>query len=240
MKNEQKLAAVIFDFDGVIVNTEPLHFVAFREILQTKGLAFSWEEYVSFYLGFDDRAAFREAFKRGGRALTGADLSKLILAKAKAFQRLAEEKGAQPFPGVLPLIKSLTRKVPLALCSGAVKSDIDPILRKLELTRAFDVIVTAEDVSASKPDPASYILALKRLAKTFPAEKIAADHCVAIEDTPVGIEAASGAGLRVLALSNSYASEKLDAAEKIVPSLKNIKKIDLVRLVGRGERNYGK
>jgi HAD superfamily hydrolase (TIGR01509 family) len=240
MKNEQKLAAVIFDFDGVIVNTEPLHFVAFREILQTKGLAFSWEEYVSFYLGFDDRAAFREAFKRGGRALPGADLSKLILAKAEAFQRLAEEKGAQPFPGVLPLIKSLTRKVPLALCSGAVKSDIDPILRKLKLNRAFDVIVTAEDVSASKPDPASYVLALKRLAKAFPAKKISADHCVAIEDTPAGIKAASGAGLRVLALSNSYAPEKLDAAEKVVPSLKNIKKIDLVRLVGRGERDCGK
>lgn len=235
MKNESNLAAVIFDFDGVIVNTEPLHFVAFRDILQTKGLAFSWEEYVSFYLGFDDRDAFREAFKRGGRALSGTELSKLALAKAAAFQRLAEEKGAQPFPGVLPLIKSLTRNVPLALCSGAVRSDIDPILRKLKLNRSFDVIVTAEDVSASKPDPASYILALERLAKAFPAKKMAADHCVAIEDTPAGIAAASGAGLRVLALSNSYAPEKLDAAEEVVPSLKNIKKSDLARLVKRCE-----
>jgi beta-phosphoglucomutase len=231
MKNERKLAAVIFDFDGVIVNTEPLHFVAFREILQTKGLAFSWDEYVSFYLGFDDRDAFREAYKRGGRALSGAELSKLMKAKAQAFQRLAEEKGAQPFPGVVPLIKSLVRKVPLALCSGAVKSDIDPILRKLKLDRAFDVIVTAEDVSASKPDPASYVLALKRLEKEFPAKKIAADCSVAIEDTPAGIEAASGAGLRVLALSNSYTPEKLDGAEKVVPSLKNIKKSDLALLV---------
>lgn len=234
MKNEQKLAAVIFDFDGVIVNTEPLHFVAFREILQTKGLAFTWDEYVSFYLGFDDRDAFREAFKRGGRALSGAELSKLIQTKAQAFQRLAEEKGAQPFPGVLPLIKSLARKVPLALCSGAVKSDIEPILRKLKLDRAFDVTVTAEDVSASKPDPASYVLALKRLAKAFPARKITADYCVAIEDTPAGIAAAGGAGLRVLALSNSYAREKLDAAARVVPSLKNIKKSDLARMVEQG------
>jgi beta-phosphoglucomutase len=234
MKNEQKLAAVIFDFDGVIVNTEPLHFVAFREILQTKGLAFSWEEYVSFYLGFDDRDAFREAFKRGGRALTGPELSRLMAAKAQAFQKLAEEKGAQPFPGVLPLIKSLARKVPLALCSGAVKSDIEPILRKLKLDRTFDVKVTAEDVSASKPDPASYVLALKRLAKAFPAKKISADCCVAIEDTPAGIEAAGGAGLRVLALSNSYSPEKLRAADKVAPSLKKITKIDLARMVEQG------
>jgi beta-phosphoglucomutase len=239
MKRESKLAGVIFDFDGVIVNTEPLHFVAFREILQTKGLAFSWEDYVSFYLGFDDRDAFREAFKRGGRVLTAAELSKLTLAKAQVFQKLAEEKGAQPFPGVLPLIKSLTGKVPLALCSGAVKSDIEPILRKLKLSRAFDVIVTAEDVSASKPDPASYVLALKRLAKAFPAKEIPADRCVAIEDTPAGIEAAGGAGLRVLALSNSYAPAKLGAAEKVVPSLKDITKSDLARLVDQGAGDSG-
>ena len=235
MKKESMLAAVIFDFDGVIVNTEPLHFVAYREVLQTKGLAFSWEEYVSIYQGFDDRDSFREAFKRGGRRLTGSELSKLILAKAKVFQQLVEEKGAQPFPGVVPLIKSLAHQVPLALCSGAVRSDIDPILRMLKLDRVFDVIVTAEDVSASKPDPASYVLALKRLIRTFPSRAIVAGHCVAIEDTPSGIEAANGAGLRVLALSNSYAPEKLEAAAKIVPSLQNIKKNDLVRWMERGE-----
>ena len=233
MRNEQKLAAVIFDFDGVIVNTEPLHFAAFREILQTKGLAFGWDEYVSFYLGFDDRDAFREAFRRGGRALGGADLSKLMRAKAQAFQRLVEEKGVEPFPGVLPLIKSLSRKVPLALCSGALQSDIAPILRTLKIEKAFDVIVTAEDVSASKPDPESYVLALERLGKAFPAKKIDADRSVAIEDTPAGIEAAGGAGLRVLALSNSYAPEKLAGAARIVPSLKNIRKGDLARLAAQ-------
>ena len=231
MKYKSKLAAVVFDFDGVIVNTEPLHFVAFRQILEAKGLAFNWEEYVSDYLGFDDRDVFKKAFKRGGRTLRGADRAKLILAKARAFQRLAEEKDAQPFPGVVPLIKSLAGKIPLALCSGAVKSDIEPILRKLKFDRVFDVIVTAEDVSASKPDPASYVLALQRLKKAFPAEKIVADRCVAIEDSPAGINAARAAGLLVLALSNSYAPAKLSAAEKIVPSLHGITKNDLARLV---------
>ena len=125
----------------------------------------------------------------------------------------------------------MTKKVPLALCSGALKSDIEPILRKLKFDRVFDVIVTAEDVSASKPDPASYVLALKRLTKAFPEENIVADRCVAIEDTPAGIDAARGAGLRVLALSNSYTPAKLSAAEKIVPSLKGITKNDLARLV---------
>jgi beta-phosphoglucomutase len=231
MKYGSRLAAVVFDFDGVIVNTEPLHFAAFREILEAKGLAFNWEEYVSHYLGFDDRNVFKEAFKRGGRILRGAKLSELIQAKAQVFQRLAEEKGVRPFPGVVSLIKSLAKKVPLALCSGAVKSDIEPILRKLHFDRVFDVIVTAEDVLASKPNPASYVLALKRLAKAFPANKFVADCCVAIEDTPAGINAARGAGLLVLALSNSYAPAKLSAAEKIVPSLKGVTKNDLARLV---------
>jgi beta-phosphoglucomutase len=231
MSHEPKLAAVVFDFDGVMVNTEPLHFAAFREILGTKGMAFNWEEYVSCYLGFDDRDVFKKVFKKGGRILIRAELSKLILAKALAFQRLAKEKGAQPFPGVASLIESLAGKVPLALCSGAVKSDIEPILRKFGFDRVFDAIVTAEDVSASKPDPASYVLALKRLTKAFPSEKIVADRCVAIEDTPAGIDAARGAGLLVLALSNSYAPAKLSAAGKIAPSLEGITKNDLARLV---------
>ena len=235
MRNEQKLAAVIFDFDGVIVNTEPLHFAAFREILQTKGLAFGWDEYVSFYLGFDDRDVFREAFKRGGRVLSNSELSELMRAKARLFQELAEQKGADPFPGVLPLIKSLAKKVPLALCSGAVKSDIQPILRRLKLDRAFDAVVTAEDVSASKPDPASYVLALKRLARAFPSGGVVAERGVAIEDTPAGIAAAKGAGLRVLALSNSYAPAKLNEADRVVPSLKKIMKCDLERLVERAD-----
>jgi beta-phosphoglucomutase len=234
-----KLAAVVFDFDGVIVNTEPLHFVAFREILETKGLALSWEEYVSCYLGFDDREVFKEVFKRGGRILRGSNLSKLILAKAQVFQRLAEAKDVRPFPGVVSLIKSLTKKVPLALCSGALKSDIEPILRKLKFDRVFDVIVTAEDVSACKPDPASYVLVLKRLKKAFPEENIVADRCVAIEDTPAGINAARCAGLRVLALSNSYTPTKLSAAEKIVPSLKGITKNDLARLVDHATDDTG-
>jgi beta-phosphoglucomutase len=233
MKYASKLAAVVFDFDGVIVNTEPLHFVAFREILETKGLAFNWEEYVSYYLGFDDRNVFKNAFKRGGRILRRADLSKLLQAKARSFQKLAKEKDVRPFPGVVPLIKSLANTIPLALCSGAVKSDVEPILRKLKFDRVFDVIVTAEDVAASKPDPESYVLALKRLRKAFPAKNIVANCCVAIEDTPAGILAARGAGLSVLALSNSYAPEKLRAAAKIVPSLKRITRNDLIRLVGQ-------
>ncbi len=235
MKRERKLAAVIFDFDGVIVDTEPLHFAAFRDILQAKALAFTWEEYVSVYLGFDDRDVFREAFKRGGRVLSNSELSELMRAKARLFQELAEQKGADPFPGVLPLIKSLAKKVPLALCSGAVKSDIQPILRRLKLDRAFDAVVTAEDVSASKPDPASYVLALKRLARAFPSGGVVAERGVAIEDTPAGIAAAKGAGLRVLALSNSYAPAKLNEADRVVPSLKKIMKCDLERLVERAD-----
>jgi len=227
---DSELDAVVLDFDGVIVNTEPLHFEAFREVLRPLGLAFSWEAYTSYYLGFDDRDAFREAFKKGGRTVEDDVLHRLIGDKARAFRGFVEQRGVESYPGVLPLIRSLSGRVPIALCSGALAGDIEPIIRKLDLGRVFDVVVTADDVEASKPDPASYLLVLKRLAEAFPARETRPRHCVAIEDTPAGIEAASAAGLTVLAVCNSYGSEKLSAAARVVNSLRGITIRDLAAL----------
>lgn len=225
------LAAVIFDFDGVIVDTEPLHCEAFRRVLEPMGLAFTWDEYVDHYLGFDDRDAFREAYRRHGRAPDEGALPSLIAGKAKAFQALVEEKGARPYPGVVALIHRLAGRVPLGLCSGALRGDVEPILGRLGILRRFDVIVTAEDVAASKPDPASYVLAVKRLAAASPGRGITAARCVAVEDTPAGIEAARGAGLRVLALSNSHPADRLAAATRVVDSLERVALRDFEALV---------
>lgn len=230
--SRSRLAAVVFDFDGVIVNTEPLHYAAFQEILKPMGLGFSWGDYVSHYLGFDDRDAFREAHKAAGRTADEKALPGLIDAKARAFQRLAEEKGARPFPGVVPLIGQLSGHVPLALCSGALRRDVGPILGKLNIAKDFDVMVTAEDVGAGKPDPESYVLAVKKLAAAFPGAGIQAERCVAIEDTPQGVDAALAAGLKVLGLSNSYPADRLRAAGRVVGSLKNVSVRDLEGLVG--------
>jgi len=210
--------AVIFDFDGVIVDTEPLHFQAFQQLLEPVGLGFTWEEYVKTYMGFDDRDAFLEAFKGTDRGLTTVELAELIDRKALLFQEIIRG-GISPYPGVVTLIHKIHRaRLPLAISSGALRSDIDPILQTLGIQDCFDIIVTADDVARSKPDPECYRLALARLNQ-FHSLDIPSHQVLAIEDTPAGIAAAKGAGLKVLAVTNSYPAEQLTCADIIMESL---------------------
>jgi beta-phosphoglucomutase len=224
------LKAVVFDFDGIIVDSEPLHCKAFQKLLEPIGAGFSWKEYVEKYMGFDDRDAFREAFRVHGLELDGEKLAALISAKAAMFHEVAAE-GVNSYPGAVELIRNLSGKIPLALCSGALLSDIEPVLGMLSISDAFDCIVTADDVSASKPDPASYDLAIQKLQQLFPDKQILPSFSVAIEDTPAGISSAKGAGLKVLSVTNSYPSAELHAADRVVASLSTITIEDLRQLV---------
>jgi beta-phosphoglucomutase len=224
------LKAVVFDFDGIIVDSEPLHYRAFQRILEPMGLGFTWEEYVDRYMGFDDRDAFHEAFSAKGLHLDVARQAELVFAKAAVFQEVIKD-GVEPYPGVVELVSALSGKVPLALCSGALRSDIVPVLGLLSLTEAFDSMVTADEVLSSKPDPESYLLAVERLRLKFPGNAITHAESVAIEDTPAGIASATGAGLAVLAVTNSYPPAELLKATRIVDSLAGIDLEQLSQLV---------
>ncbi len=224
------LKAVIFDFDGIIVDTEPLHYQAFQRLLKPLGAEYSWAEYVEKYMGFDDREAFTVACRATGVDLDEAALFALIDAKAAVFQEIIT-LGVSPYPGVVSLVRSLAGVVPLALCSGALRSDIEPILGQLALDDVFDAIVTAEDVPYSKPDPASYLLAIHRLQALFPHIEITGDTAVAIEDTPAGISSALGAGLHILAVTNSYPAPKLVNAERVVNTLEKVDKAYLEQMI---------
>ncbi|MFC1468153.1 HAD family hydrolase [Verrucomicrobiota bacterium] len=216
------LSAVIFDFDGVIVDSEPLHFQAFLDVLKPEGMGFTWNEYVETYIGFDDRDAFRECFKVHEQQLTAEKLSELIEKKAVRFEELVHEGNAHPFAGSVELIRDVAGKKPLALCSGALRSDILPILKQLDLEGVFDVMVTADDVHVSKPDPASYKLAYENLQEKFGDAIGAPETCIAIEDTGAGIRSAKGAGMKVLAVTHSYESHELSHADWIVDSFEPI------------------
>ena len=216
--NTIQAEAVIFDFDGVIVDTEPLHYRAFQRVLEPHGFHFTWQEYVDTYIGFDDRDAFKEAFASLGRELDSILLQQLIAEKAAVFQDVIRD-GVAAYPGVVDLINRLhTAGIPLAICSGALRSDILPILSLLEIGECFSVIVTADDVPASKPDPHCYRLTFDRLS-ALQQHPISKESTVVIEDTPAGISAALGAGLRVIAVTNSYPAEKLTTATQITTSL---------------------
>lgn len=210
--------AVIFDFDGVIVDTEPLHFAAFEKTLEPLGLHFTWQEYVDIYIGFDDRDAFRHAFSSRGETLDQQTLHRLIEQKAAYFQEIIQS-GITAYPGVVDLISRLhTHKFPLAICSGALRADIDPILAMLGISDYFDVIVTADDVAASKPDPECYQLAFRRLHAAH-RNSFSQQGTIAIEDTPAGISAAKAAGLLVCAVTNSYPADRLNQATFVTSSL---------------------
>jgi beta-phosphoglucomutase len=215
--------AVLFDFDGILVDSEPMHHRAFTEVLNPLGMEFPWKEYVEIYMGFDDRDAFREAFRAKGIDLDEANLAKLVAAKSEAFLRGLRD-GVTAYPGVVALIDSLhAAGLPLALCSGALRSDIAPILEQLGVARRFEVVVSADDVRRSKPDPESYALAFARLSERYATSLTVPGKSIAVEDTPAGIRSARGAGLRVLAVTNSYGAGELADADWIVESLESVR-----------------
>ena len=219
----QRPEAVLFDFDGILVDTEPMHHRAFNEVLDPLGMEISWKEYVEIYMGFDDRDAFREAYRAKGIDLDDANLAKLVAAKSRAFQD-GLRNGVTAYPGAVSLIESLhAAGRPLALCSGALRSDIAPILAELGVAHCFDVIVSADDVRRSKPDPESYALAFARLTERYATMLTVPGKSIAVEDTPAGIRSAKGAGLRVLAVTNSYGAGELAEADWIVESLESVR-----------------
>ncbi|MFA5688624.1 MAG: HAD family phosphatase [Kiritimatiellales bacterium] len=221
------ISAVIFDFDGVIVDSERLHWQAFNMVMKPRGKEISWDDYVNVYIGFDDRDAFRRTFP----GISASELDQLIAEKAGLFQTLVQHSGADPLPGSVELINHLSGRLPVAICSGARKTDIEPVLRKLGIADAFDVIVTSEDTHVSKPDPAPYRKAWEILSRKFPALTTPA-QAVAIEDTPAGIQSAQGAGLRTLAVTNSYPPELLVTfADAVTNSLEGLTLEELNRVI---------
>ena len=211
-------SGILFDFDGIIIDSEKLHWAAFNAVLAAQDRTVSWPEYVETLIGFDDRDAFNFLFPNLGKT----ELEELITKKAAAFQALLKSDGAAALPGAIELIRSLSGNVPLAICSGALREDILPLLGKLGIETAFDTIVTADDTHISKPDPAPYRLAAQRLGVS---------QGLAIEDTPAGIASAKGAGLKVLAVTNSYERVFLTEADRIVDSLEGITLEGLLELI---------
>jgi len=214
-------SAVVFDFDGVIADTEPVHYAAFQQVLAPLGLSFSWSQYEQDLIGFDDRGVFREVFHRAGRTLSPEEEASLIAAKGRAFSdciRSEAGNALQPLPGVTDWLRKLAGRVPLALCTGALPSDIESLLNRFGFDRYFDVRVTAADTAVSKPDPAPYRLVLARLRQRFPDRAWTPGHVVAIEDSVAGVASARGAGLRVVRIVRG-ANESRDPWVWTVPSL---------------------
>lgn len=203
------MPAIVFDFDGVIVDSEPMHEAALRRTLAARGWAMTHETYMREYVGLADREILRSVALRHGCTLTGEELAELGRQKSAHVHEAAGRGEPPAAPGVVELVRDAGRHVPVGLCSGALRREILPILTRLGLADAFATIVTCDDVANAKPDPAGYRLTASRL-RTPPEE------CVAIEDTLVGIRAAQDAGCRVVAVAQTFARERLAHADLVV------------------------
>jgi len=219
------LKAIVFDFDGVIVNSEPLHYRAFLRVAKPLGLAFSYDEYLARYIGYDDRDAFRVmlGLQAGvpGSPQQQEQIAQLIEEKANAFEAVVDE-GIDTIPGMVDLVEEAAASMPIAIASGATRRDITLILDKLGLTDRFLTIVSADVVDRSKPDPASYSLAIRRLHELNPLAELKPRDCLSIEDTAAGIESARGAGLKTLGLATSCPASALHRANRVIDSAKGL------------------
>jgi beta-phosphoglucomutase len=213
--------AVVFDFDGVIVDSEPVHFAGFARVLGARGIELTWDDYRESYLGFDDRDCFLAVCADRGVALAEHDLKALIAAKTATVREVLAAS-VEALPGAVGLVAALAgAAVPLAICSGALRPEIEAAARRVGVLERFAAIVAAEDVAAGKPDPAGYALALARLSAAV-GRPLAPGASLAIEDSPAGITAARGAGLHVLAVTTSYPATALTAADAVVGSLADV------------------
>jgi HAD superfamily hydrolase (TIGR01509 family) len=213
------LRAVLFDFDGVMVNSEPLHFYAFHEVLKAEHIELTEEEYYREVIGFDDKGAFRHIYQMRGLTLEPKVFLKLLTRKSEVMMELIQQRRYSALPGVNEFVRSLWRTYPLAICTGALREEVEVMLEGISLRDCFKVIVSAEDVTRGKPDPQGYLLTAEKLSHKA-GQELKPSDCLVIEDAPTVIRRAKAAGFKTLAVATTYPLEKLGDADYSVQSLR--------------------
>lgn len=214
------MRAIIFDCDGVLMDSEPLHFAAFRNVLAESGDSLTEEDYKERYLALDDRGAFEKFYRDHSRPLDKALLDTLLQRKTVVFQELVSSEGILPFPAVPEFVMAASQRYPLAVASGARRHELDMILDAAGIRTYFETIVSADDVQKGKPDPESFLQAVERLNSSGKrSTPIRPDECAVIEDSREGIASAHAAGMKCIAVATSYPKFELSVADLVVPSL---------------------
>ncbi len=223
------LKAVIFDFDGVITDSEILHLRAFNQSLAPYGIKITTNEYYTTYLGFNDNDCYSLLVEKGLLKMDKQEINALMKQKKRIFEQLAKAEGKM-IEGVRDFLTMLEQNnVPMAICSGSLLTEVEMVLEDARLRHLFEVIVSGEQVKKGKPDPEGFLLSLQRLNENR-ENSITANQCIVIEDSHWGLEAAKAAGMHTIAVTNSYDAEQLSQAEKIVTRLNELSIDDLQQL----------
>jgi len=222
------LRAIIFDFDGVVADSEPIHLAVFQRVLGEQGFFLSPEEYYAEYLGYDDKGCFRTFFTTHGQSPSDKTIDDLVARKAQTYLDHIKQN-LIIFPGVCELVRDAASRHRLAIASGALRNEIEYVLECAGIRKEFEHITSAEDVRQGKPDPEPFVHALASLnrASRSGQVRLAPDDCLVIEDSIPGIRAARAAGMKVLAVTNTHTVQDLHEADALTHSLADVKWPDL-------------
>ena len=210
------LKAIIFDFDGVLADTEPIHFMMFQRVLKQEDLPLSQREYYEKYVGLDDKGCFQAILSEHGRPAQPETIQRLVERKASLLLEYLKTN-LSIYPGVVEFVTTAAARKRLAIVSGALRHEIEYVLDAAGIRKKFEHITAAEDVRNGKPDPEGYLHALRHLDQTA---SVRAAECLVIEDTIAGVQAAQSAGMRCLAVTNTYHADQLTMADAVTPTLK--------------------
>ena len=211
------LQAIVFDFDGVIADSEPLHLRAFQQTLAEQQIELTGRDYYSRYLGYDDIGLVQALATDRGIAMSDREITALVARKGARLQEMLHADHVL-FPGAIEFIREAASAVPIAIASGALKHEIEEIIETAGIRGLFSAIISSGDTPLSKPSPAPYLLAFERLRQVS-GRDLDPRRSVAIEDSRWGLESARGAGLRCVGVTNSYPAAELDGAELVVDGL---------------------
>ncbi len=223
------LRTVIFDSDGVITDSEILHFRSLNKVLARVGFKMTKKDYYQNYLGLSDLDFFKELERKGRLQLNSRQTRQALEEKKQLYEKLAVTEG-KIIEGVRSFLEMLRQNnILMAVCSGALLAEINLILEGAKLTPFFEVIVSAEQTKKGKPAPDGLLLTLQKLNKKN-ENPITAGQCIVIEDSRWGLEAAKAASMHPVAVTNSYGAEQLTPAEKVVDHLSELSMNDLQQL----------
>lgn len=197
--------AVLFDFNGVLVDDEAQHCEALQRVLADEGITLTREQYYANYLGLDDRTGFAEAYRRANRTLTTELMEHLVNLKSRLYLQLVANS-LQIVPGAREFVLDAGKRFRLGIVSGALRREIDHVLGQIRLADRFEIIIAAGDVLRCKPDPAPYLAAHQAFNERQP---IALSGCVVIEDSLHGLDAARAAGMPCIMLTTSHSAQTL-------------------------------
>ena len=214
------IKAVIFDFDGIIVDSEPLHLRAFQRTVETLGLKLSPTDYYSRYLACDDKTFFRKFLEDNGQQGTEREVARLVEEKGVCFEEMIGED-IRIFPGVLEFLETIQGRFHTAIGSGALTGEINLILGGRGLSGFFDFVIGADDTQNPKPSPEVYLKCLEQLRRDYDGT-ITAGQCVVFEDSPHGVLAAKRAGMRCVGITNSCSDSELELADRVVGGFSEI------------------